>query len=235
MMRARSFKTLFSVASAALLLTGCAHNNAPFDYTAFKASNPGSILVLPPINHSTNIQASNSALSQVSKPLGEAGYYVLPVALTNETFRSNGVMTPEDAQNIPSPKLHEIFGADTALYLTVEKYGTSYQVFNSVTTVSLGARLIDLRNGVPLWEGSAFVSHPSNQGSSDPLVSLVGAAVGQIVNSSTDYAHTVAGEASAFLLSPNRRDGLLPGPRSPDYETARGQLDKSTPRNTNEH
>ncbi|WP_018980901.1 DUF799 domain-containing protein [Saccharibacter floricola] len=228
-MRITSFKTLLSAVGMTVLLSGCAHKSVPYDYTAFRASNPASILVLPPINHSVDIQASNSVLSQVTHPLGEAGYYVLPVALTNETFRSSGVMTSEDAQNIPPTKLHEIFGADTGLYLTVERYGNSYQVFNSVTVVSIKARLIDLRNGLSIWEGSAISRHNTNDnGGSSPLGSLVSAAVGQIMNSQLDYAHEVAGEASEYLLSPSSINGILPGPRSPAYTAARGQLDKST-------
>ncbi|MDP1142637.1 GNA1162 family protein, partial [Klebsiella pneumoniae] len=81
-------------------------------------------LVLPPLNESPEVQASYSLVSQVTYPLAEAGYYVLPIALVDETFRQNGLTTANDIQAVPPTKLHDIFGADAALYITVTEYGT---------------------------------------------------------------------------------------------------------------
>ena len=61
------------------LLTGCAKQAVkPFDYTAFKTARPASILVLPPLNSSPDIKASDSVMSHTSVPLAESGYYVFP-------------------------------------------------------------------------------------------------------------------------------------------------------------
>ena len=73
-MSARYLAVLLSLA----LLGGCAAPKT-IDYAAFKQSRPKSILVLPPINESPEIQASYSLVSQVTYPLAEAGYYVLPM------------------------------------------------------------------------------------------------------------------------------------------------------------
>ena len=62
------------------LLGGCV-TQTPYDYTAFKQSKPRSILVMPPVNSSPDVQAGYSMLSHVTLPLSEAGYYVLPVAV----------------------------------------------------------------------------------------------------------------------------------------------------------
>ncbi|MGC8165122.1 GNA1162 family protein, partial [Salmonella enterica] len=79
-----------------------------YDYTAFKESKPTSILVLPPLNHSPDVKAGASLQSQITLPLAESGYYVLPVAVTNETFRQNGVTEAADIHALPIKKLHEI-------------------------------------------------------------------------------------------------------------------------------
>ena len=80
---------LGAVAAATALLTGCA---APVktDYSAFRAAKPASILVLPPLNDSTDVNATFSMLAQSTYPLAESGYYVMPVTLVNETFHQNG-------------------------------------------------------------------------------------------------------------------------------------------------
>ena len=103
---------------AALSLVACA---VPVkkDYTVYKQSKPRSILVLPPLNNSPDVHASYSVLSTVTQPLSEAGYYVFPVALVDQTFRENGMSNPGEMHQAPIAKIREVFGADAALYITV--------------------------------------------------------------------------------------------------------------------
>ncbi|KML64663.1 DUF799 domain-containing protein [Pectobacterium peruviense] len=199
----------------ALVLTGCA-KPVPYDYTSFKQSKPKSILVLPPVNHSPDVKASYSLLSQVTYPLAESGYYVLPVAVVEETFKQNGLSTASDIHALSTTKLHQIFGADAALYLDVKEYGTSYIVINSETRVSADARLVDLRTGKLLWSGSATASSNEQQSNSNGGIIgiLVQAAVNQIADTISDKGHDVAGVTSARLLAAGHARGMLYGPRS---------------------
>lgn len=211
-----SLRRLAALAGAALLV-GCATPPAPYDYSAFRAANPKSILVLPPLNQSPDVKASNSVWAQTVVPLAESGYYVMPVALVAETFRENGLANPPEAHEANPAKLREFFGADAALYLNVKQYGTSYKVIASDTTVDVEARLMDLRSGAKLWEGSARASSSEQQQSSGGgLVGLlVQAVVKQIIESATDAGHPIAGIANQRLLAAGRPTGMLFGPRSP--------------------
>lgn len=202
------------------LCVGCAPTKA-VDYSAFKQSRPRSIVVLPPMNESPDVKATYSMLAQVTYPLAEAGYYVLPVALVDETFRQNGVSAPGDIHQIPATKLREIFGADAGLYVTVTDYGTSYRVISSATIVTASAKLVDLKSGVTLWTGSASASsEEGNQNSGGLIGALITAAVKQIINSSMDDAgYPIAGITGQRLLSAGHPAGLLYGPRSPLYGT----------------
>src|SRR5476649_1010655 len=143
----------------AALIVGCATPKAPYDYTAFKAAKPRSIVVLPPLNNSPEVNAGNSFYAQVTYPLAEAGYYVLPVALVGETFKQNGLTVPADIHAVDSKKLRDIFGADAALYVTITNYGSTYTVLSSVVVVAVNAKLVDLRTGVVLWTGQASASN----------------------------------------------------------------------------
>jgi len=206
-------------AAALLLLQGCASPPKPYDYAAYKEAKPASILVLPPINSTPDVQATPSVLAQMTQPLAESGYYVMPVSLVDETFKSNGVHTADEAQQIPAAKLREIFGADAGLYVKVTRYGAVYKVLNSETAVTLDAKLVDLRSGQLLWEGSASASSAEQQNNSQGglIGLLVKAVVDQIVSSTTDRSHPMAGLASQRLLAAGRPNGLLFGPRSPSY------------------
>lgn len=200
------------------LCVGCAPTKT-VDYSAFKQSRPRSIVVIPPMNESPDVKATYSMLAQVTYPLAEAGYYVLPVALVDETFRQNGVSAPGDIHQIPTTKLREIFGADAALYVTVSDYGTSYRVSSSATIVTASAKLVDLKSGVTLWTGSASASsEEGNQNSGGLIGALITAAVKQIINSAMDDAgYPIAGITGQRLLSAGHPAGLLYGPRSPLY------------------
>lgn len=211
------YKNIALVVVSILIFSGCV--NVPnYDYTALKAANPASILVLPPKNSSPDVNATPSVLSQLTFPLAETGYYVIPVALMDAAFKENGVTTADDAQAISIEKLRAIFGADAALYTEITEFGTSYKLIRSETAVTLKSRLVDLRTGNLLWEGSARASSAEQQNNnSGGLVGLlVKAAVEQIVNNVMDASYTYAGTASNRLLMP-RPAGLLNGPRSPLY------------------
>jgi len=208
----------FATLAAAAVLAGCAHKPVPYDYTAFRQSNPKTLLVMPPINESPEVKASSSMWAQATLPLAEAGYYVLPVTLVDETFRQNGIQTADDAQNIPIDKLRDFFGADAAVYIKVIKYGTAYHVVSSDTVVEAQARIVDLRSGALLWQGHAVASSAEQgNGGGSLAVMLVSAIVKQIINTSADAAYGFAGVADSRLLGAPRYNGVLPGPHSPAF------------------
>ena len=208
-----------------LILTGCASTDSKkpaYDYTAFKQSRPASILILPPVNNSVDIAATADVFAQVSFPLAESGYYVLPVALVDETLKQNGVTLPNDAHAIDIKKLHEIFGADAVLYMTVEEYGASYKVIASQITVRVTGKLVDLKTGALLWEGSAseIYQEDSVRINAFGIVGVLASAVinQAIASSSDEKNYQIAGNANARLLSGGKINGILYGPRSPNYE-----------------
>ena len=202
-----------AVMTMVMLLTGCVPKQPPFDYTEFQRSKPLSIVVLPPVNNSLEVQATDSFLSHVTYPLAEAGYYVFPVAVVAETFKQNGVTEAGEAHQIPHKKLHEIFAADTALYVQIEDYGTRYMVLDSVTTVTASASLVDLRNGALLWEGQATANSSEHKNSSSNIgILLAQAAVRQIAANLTNEGHKIAKITSRRLLGHGIYNGILPGP-----------------------
>lgn len=215
----RSFiLTALAATLAATVSTGCA-TRQPYDYSVFRQSRPASILVLPPLNSSPDIKASYSMLSQVTLPLAESGYYVVPVSLVDETFRQNGLTHPAEIHEVPLPKLREIFGADAALYIEITQYGTSYVVVSSETRVTAKATLIDMKTGQILWAGAATASSAEGRNSSGGLAGmLIQAIVSQILESATDRGHAIAGITSQRLLSAGMSNGILYGPRSPRYQ-----------------
>jgi hypothetical protein len=188
----------------ALIAAGC---QAPKDYTEYRKHYPKSILVLPPLNNSTEILGGYSVLTTATRPIAEMGYYVYPVVVVDQFMKANGLPGPHEMHEAPLNKLREIFGADAVLYITVEQYGTKYQLIASTTTVQLKAKLVDTQTGTCLWENTS-VAQAGNSG-------VLEAVVSQVVSKLSDQAHDIAAMSSFQLVS--GRGGLLHGHRHPDF------------------
>ncbi len=201
--------SILCVLATAVLLTGCV---APYDYTNFRAHPPKSLLVLTPLNESTDVRATYGYLSSVSRPLAEMGYYVYPVAVVDQFMKENGMPTAGEMQQIPLDKIRDIFGADAVLYLKIRNYGSKYRVITSTTMVSVEGKLVDVKTGTTLWEGKADVEQSSS--SDDIIADLILAAVDQAINSSTDQAHNLGYQANVQMFT-TKDHGLLYGPYFP--------------------
>ncbi|WP_028580939.1 DUF799 domain-containing protein [Desulfogranum japonicum] len=205
--------------STVFILSGCATPGPPPDYTAFRERHPRSILVLPPLNESTDLKASYSVLSTVSKPLAEMGYYVFPVAVIDQFLKENGMPTPGEMHQIPLDKVDEIIGADSILYLVVNEYGTKYTVVNSAAVVQVTARLVDVKTGERIWSGQVKLWDDASGGSGDLVAMLINSAINQVISQSTDQSHYVAEDVSSCLFMTCPSERLLYGPYHPAYGT----------------
>ena len=192
------------------MLAGCA--SKPYDYANFRAHPPRSILVLPPLNESTDIRATYGYLSTVTKPIAEMGFYVFPVAVIDEVMKENGLPTAGEMHQVSLKKIQEVVGADAVLYVTIKQYGSKYQIIASTTTVTAEAKLVDVKTGLLLWSGKANVAQSSSSG--NLIVDLIASPINQAINSSTDQAHGVAAMANQQMLM-IKDHGLLTGPYHP--------------------
>lgn len=92
--------TLAGLVATGALLAGCATKPPPYNYAAFQKAKPASLLVLPPVNNAPDVKATPGVWAHATQPLAEAGYYILPVTLVDETLRGNGIQTANDAHAI---------------------------------------------------------------------------------------------------------------------------------------
>ncbi len=210
-------------AAVLFALGGCANPAPPYDYTAFTRSKPRSILVLPPLNSSPEVKAGHGVLAQVAFPLAESGYYVFPVVVVEETFVNNGLTQPDDIHAVSLEKLYDIFRADAVLYLHVREYGTRYQVVVSDTRVTLDGRLVDLRTGEQLWNGTATASSPSSTAPTRAAWQGFGPGAGRTDRPFVADTTATSPAWPTTGCSAGQPHGLLYGPSSPLYSTDSGQ------------
>jgi hypothetical protein len=203
----RNFKLLLPF--LLVFSTGCV-TTPPFDYSSFRKHRPRSILVLPPLNQTTDVNAPYTYLSTITRPLAECGYYVFPVAVVDAYMKENGLPSPEEMHGVALDKIKNIIGADAVLYVTIEEWGQKYIVIQSITTIKAKARLINTASGEVIWQGAQAVSQGSG-GGGDPIAMLITAAVTQVINTMVDYTHDLSRVANyGMIYDPNQ--GFLAGP-----------------------
>ena len=199
------------VAMGFVLVAGCA--TGPHDYGVFLEHMPKSILVLPPLNRSTEVLASNAFLSTVTRPLARSGYYVFPVAVVDAMMKENGLPTAGEMHQVPLEKLAEVFGADAVLYVVIMDWRQQYLVVSSKTTVTIEYRLVDLHSGKLLWHTTQTASN--GQGGLS-ISGVIEAAVHAAISAATDQARDLAARANTAAFGDGRR-GLLLGRRHPGF------------------
>lgn len=205
-MRKRNYLSALMLAFLAVLMSGC-QTQQRYDYSALERSKPRSILVIPPMNNSIEVDASYVYLSTISKPLAEKGYYVFPVAVIDQFLKENGLPGPAEMHSVPLSKIREHIGADAVLYVTINEWGQKYQVVASSTVVKGEMRLVDARTGEQLWDTRIVGLRQSGDSGGGLAGMLVSAVIEQVVASTVDYTPQVARQANSKAML-----GLPAGP-----------------------
>lgn len=155
---------------------------------------PRSILILPPMNESTDAEAKDYYMTTTEAPFALAGYYTFPTEMVGDVMKQEGVYDTEMLYNMPLDKFYEYFGADTVLMTTIKKWDVSYMVIASNLTVQIEAKILSTKTSEELWKytGTVVVDLGGGDGGGS-LIGLVVAAVVTAVKTAAadyvDYAH----------------------------------------------
>lgn len=172
----------------AVLLTGCAAPMKKTDFEAFHAAKPRSILIVPAVNKSLDVDAPDYLLTTLSVPLGEKGFYVFPVHTAKVVLQQEGFYEGEQIHQQPPEKLAKLFGADVVLYVTINRWDAKYAVFATTVTVDFDYKLV-AKDGTEIWRANKQLAYsPQNQNAGHPLATLLAAAVqAALVRAKPDY------------------------------------------------
>lgn len=165
----------------ASLLSGCVTQSVKKDQSAFLAASPRSILVVPIVNKSLDVDAPNYVLTTLSVPIADRGYYVFPVNTTKHVLEQEGYYESERIHELPAADLATLFDADAVLYVTIHRWDAQYAIFTTTVTVEFEYRMV-ARDGNEIWrEQKRMQYQPQNNSSGPPLAQLIGALVNAAV------------------------------------------------------
>lgn len=158
------------------LVVACAPP-AQRDYTKLITANPKSILVVPAINKSVDVDAADYFLSTLPIPLAERGYYVFPVNLVKRLLEDDGLSDAALVHSADPVRLCSMFGADAVLFPTIEQWTAKYVVVTTQVEVDFSYILKDGKTGEELWRGREKGVYQSNAGQGGLLAGIIAAAI----------------------------------------------------------
>lgn len=138
-----------------MVLAGCASAQATKDLSAFKTAAPRSILVVPAINISLNVDAPSYLLTTLTEPLAEKGFYVFPVNTVKFVLEQEGYYEAEQVHRQPPEALAKLFGADAILYVTIKHWDVAGLIVTGTATVELEYRMVG-KDGTEIWKADEW-------------------------------------------------------------------------------
>jgi hypothetical protein len=201
---------------AVTLAAGCATTADPNRLDAFHDAAPKSVLVLPPVNMTTDVQGTTSVLATLPFYLAEKGYYVFPVNTVKTLLEYEGYYEPAEAHAAPPEQLANLFKADSILYVTIHEWTSRYLVLSTTTEVDFEYRIVNA-DGAELWAARQRMTYtPDNNSTGNPIFDLVAMAVTAAMERAAPNYLPLTRQANALTFY--GVNGVPPGPYSPVYD-----------------
>lgn len=168
-------KRIFYILPAlAVLLASCSTNRVMKSerYAAMYDEKPVSILVMPPINRSTKVEAKELFYSSLIVPLSLQGYYIMPPLLTMEILKEESAYDAEMFINNSMKQVGNLFGVDAVLFTTIHEWAKT--TIASQIRVVVEYTLKSTKTDEILFSRKGDIVYSPNTNSGSVLGNLVG-------------------------------------------------------------
>jgi len=198
-------------------LSACVTPPTHKDYSALRTEQPRSILVVPVINRSVEVNAPDYFLTTIAKPLAERGYYVFPVHLVKRLMEDDGLSDADMVHAGEPQRLGKMFGSDAVMYISIEQWNAKYVVFSTSVTVSLKYSLKSASTGNTLWENAQTLVYQPQNNSGGGLAGLIAQAVVAAMAKAAPNYMPLAQKANTQAIY-TKGQGLPAGPYDQLYQ-----------------
>lgn len=208
---------LVVIAAMSMLFASCvAVNTRESMYPKMYSEHPATILVMPPINNTTNVEAKDLLYTSISYPLIEAGYYVVSPHLAMEMFKAESAYDAELFLDQDAGVFARIFGADAVIFSVIDTW--QKEGFGIRTDIHYIVKSTQTNEVLFERQCNLYLDLEQNNGKNNGLLgSLVDLAVSAIATATTDHIEA-ARKANYYIFKDIPR-----GKYSPDYNNDRGK------------
>ena len=172
-----SLSLKLALTGVVLFSAGCASAPPRSDYSQFRTEAPRSILVVPVINKSIDVNAPDYFLATIAIPLAERGYYVFPVNMVKSVLADDGLSDSNLVHAGDPRRLGELFGTDAVMYISIERWDAKYVVLATSVTVELNYSIKSAHTGQELWKNHQLIVYQPQQNSGGGVAGLIASAI----------------------------------------------------------
>lgn len=164
--------------AGALLTSACVSGPTPKNYATFRSENPRSVLVVPALNATVNVDAADYFVSTISMPIAERGYYVFPAYMVKRLLDDEGLSDAGLVHQADASRFAPLFGCDSVMFVEIKRWESQYIVISTSTNVEFEYTLKSCRTGETLWSDTQALSYsPQRSNSGNPLADLIAQAI----------------------------------------------------------
>lgn len=91
-------------------------------YAKMYEEKPVTLLVMPPINNTANVEAKDLLYTSISRPLAEAGYYVISPLLAMDVLKAESAYDAEMFVDAPLTMFQNYFGCDAVVFSEINTW-----------------------------------------------------------------------------------------------------------------
>ena len=197
-------KRIVYIILATLVLTSCGSTGLTRSslYPKMYEEKPVTLLVMPPINNSANVDAKELLYTSISRPLAEAGYYVISPTLAMEILKHESAYDAELFLDKPLKPFHDFFGADAVVFSVIDSWAKQGLGINTKIRYIIKSALTDetlFDRSCDLYLDLSVDSRSDKSQSKSLLNVLVDLAAGAINTALTDQIEA-ARKANYFIF-----------------------------------
>lgn len=211
---------------ACCIVTSCGVTNTTTrvsQYAKMYDEKPLTLLVMPPINNSSNAEAKDLLYTSISRPLIEAGYYVISPLLAMDILKAESAYDAENFFDAPLDVFRNFFGADAVVFSVIDTWT------KKVTGIETKIRYVikSAHTNEILFDRSCdlYLDLSVNSGQYGLLATLLEVAASAILTASTD--HIVAARRANYFIMQDIPRGKYSPDHMIDMEYSAGQKDIS--------
>ncbi len=167
-------------------------------YAKLYEHKPTTLLVMPPINNTTNVEAKDLMYTSISKPLIEAGYYVISPYLAMDILKNESAYDAELFINGSLAPFQRYFGADAVIFSVIDTWAKQgFGIRTKIRYIVKSARTNEV-----LFEKSCnlYLDLSSNSGSSSPFGAVANLIASAVNTAVTDHI-VAARKANSYIFS----------------------------------
>lgn len=121
-------RLIYTLLTITFILSSCgpvSRTTRSEQYASMYDEKPVVLLIMPPINNSTNVEAKDLLYTSISRPLIEAGYYVISPMLSMDILKAESAYDAELFFDAPLTSFGTYFGADAVVFSVIENWAKS--------------------------------------------------------------------------------------------------------------